>query len=523
MRISIKKNHKKVYALYLAVAFFFTVFSFGNLAYAETLLYNNHWTSTGQGGPFNAGGFGDNGTRTIGEYLDPSATYSNINAIKFRIVCESATSCSNVAGNHWVTNVFETTDGTTLGSLVATSLTIGSGDIMTYNSGTWTNQQNGYSSTNIADSQLYVQFDFSPFTIDDAKKYIILVSWDGTYNSGSNQTAIMYQTNAGGGRWINDSTPNTGDIVNVSGSHSSGYALFSDATPETFPPNYTTRIDTLTYATSTRIANITGYINATTTQGVYERLTFWQDSTTLGQESYTTWIATSTAGYEDGTTPTGAIDEYWLTAGTFNIDVEFLGLPTPASTSTPILSPYTLNAQIHRINNNYYDPFGMNGLDQSLYSTLLASKLVTVSTLTYNLPDLSTPRGQYEIQEFECSLTAMTGCIKNAFVWLFYPSPNSVEQFKSLNTDLQGKFPFAYAYQAPTLVSKLFTSSQTASSTVSVNVNNFGNITFLSASMMSAVPYASTVRTIIGWILWILVIEYIYYRVIRSHDQNTPA
>jgi hypothetical protein len=243
----------------------------------------------------------------------------------------------------------------------------------------------------------------------------------------------------------------------------------------------------------------------------------------LGQESFSRWIATSTSGYEAGTTAiSGMIDTYWLTAGDFDINVEFLGLPTPASTSTPILSPYTLNARIHRINNNYYDPFGMNGYDQSLYATLLDSETVTVSTLTYNLPDLSTPRGQYEVPEFECSITAMTGCIKNAFVWLFYPSANSVEQFKTLNTDLSGKFPFAYAYQAPMLVSKLFTSSQTASSTVAVSVPNFGNITFLSASMMTAVPYASTVRTIIGWILWILVIEYIYYRVIRSHDPNTP-
>jgi len=43
-----------------------------------------------------------------------------------------------------------------------------------------------------------------------------------------------------------------------------------------------------------------------------------------------------------------------------------------------------------------------------------------------------------------------------------------------------------------------------------------GSITFLSADMLSAVPYSSLIRDILGFILWILFAEYVYYLVLNA-------
>jgi len=276
------------------------------------------------------------------------------------------------------------------------------------------------------------------------------------------------------------------------------------------PPNTTSRIDTFTYATSTRIANVTGYWNATTTTGITERLTFWQSSTQLGQESYAQITATTT--------------------GAFNYSFEFLGLPTPytgSTTTAPVIAPYQLHASLDQYNNAYYDPFGTSGLNQSLYITNLDLAVVTVSTLTYGLTDFSTASGLQAYPEYECGITSITGCLKNAGIWLFYPGADTVEQFKSLSTDLAGKFPFAYAYGVNTLRQELWNSTQTSTTTIALAVKLIpghatSSIELLSATKLSAVPYAGLIKTILGWILWLFAIEFIYYRVIRSHDPNTP-
>lgn len=274
------------------------------------------------------------------------------------------------------------------------------------------------------------------------------------------------------------------------------------------PPDTSSRIDTFTYSTSTRIANITGYWNTHATSS--ETLSFWQQSNLLGQESFVSFTAT--------------------TSGAFNFSVEFLGLPTPytgSTTTAPIIAPYDLVASLDLIDPTYYDPFGQQGLDTSKYKTNLDYEEIHVSTLTYNLDDITTGTGLYSYPEYECGITSITGCLKNAGIWLFYPSASSIEQFKSLGTTLQGKFPFAYAYGIGQMRNELFGASSTPQ-TISLNFkiipgHGTSTLELISQDKLAAIPYASTVKTILGWILWLLGIEYIYYRVIRSHDPNTPA
>jgi len=264
-----------------------------------------------------------------------------------------------------------------------------------------------------------------------------------------------------------------------------------------------TRIETFTYSTTTQMANVTGFWN--THASSTERLSFWQSSAMLGEESYNSVTAT--------------------TSGAFNFSFFFVGLPTPyngSTTTAPFVAPYTLHADIDEVYSDF-NPFTGEGTPPQ---TLDATSTL-VSTLTHGYVDYTTGVGLQEYPEYECSISSITGCLKNAGIWLFYPSSDSVERFKSLSDSLSGKFPFAYVYGMNTMRLELFESAQTATTTISLNFKIIpghatSSLTLLSSSLLSNVPYANTVKTIIGFILWLMGAEYVYYRVLRSHDPNTP-
>lgn len=308
-------------------------------------------------------------------------------------------------------------------------------------------------------------------------------------------------------------------VQNIRGALGNLYSFGSTTASASTPPNgfdayfilfggtgttSTPQILTFSYSTTTRLANVTGYWIATTTYGISQKLSFWQNSDLLGTESFAEVVATTT--------------------GNFSFTFEFLGIPSSSSgtTTTQFIAPFTLNASLDEYDENYSDPFGLEGLDSTLYRRNLDATSTLVSTLSYNIPDFTTPRGLSEYPEYECSISSITGCLKNAGIWLFYPSPDSIEQFKSLPEGLKEKFPFVYAFQTNTLLQELFNASSTASSSIGVNVPHFGDIEFLSRTKIEAVPYSNTVKTILGYIAWLMAIQYVYYRVIRSHDSVTP-
>jgi len=171
--------------------------------------------------------------------------------------------------------------------------------------------------------------------------------------------------------------------------------------------------------------------------------------------------------------------------------------------SLPFQGAYTVSGRL-------WDSVNATGTLWTTDITFLFGSTGTTSTTTQsNLPGSPTP--------IDCG-TFDIGCyIKNGFVWLFYPDAQTVDKFQSLT--LANSFPFSYAYEVDDLRNELFNASSTATTTVSVTVPNFGTITFLSKSMMAAVPFASTVKTILGFILYLLAAEYIYYRLLKSHDK----
>lgn len=183
-------------------------------------------------------------------------------------------------------------------------------------------------------------------------------------------------------------------------------------------------IESLSVSTSTQKVNITGYWEATTTPNIFQQIEFYQDSTVLGIESYITENATSTGG--------------------FSFDFPYHSLPaTSTGTTTAVISADTIfYANLYQFDNNYpHDPF--TGIVDPRYKTTLdaTSTTLTASTTTYVL---NTTLDINDYPEYECSISSLTGCFKNAMVWTFYPSQQVISRFYSLLELIQSKPPIGY-------------------------------------------------------------------------------
>lgn len=186
-----------------------------------------------------------------------------------------------------------------------------------------------------------------------------------------------------------------------------------------------TRFISFTVSTSTQTVNITGYWNATTTPLIYEQLEFYQDSTLLGVESYTTETATTT--------------------GNFNFTFPYNQLPSPptGTTTQPITATQNFYSNIYQFNENYYtNPFSEE--QNPLYKILLASTSTELTASTTNGWIMTNPEDILAYPEYECSITSLTGCFKNAMIWLFYPSETTLQRFYALLEVIQRKPPIGY-------------------------------------------------------------------------------
>jgi len=107
----------------------------------------------------------------------------------------------------------------------------------------------------------------------------------------------------------------------------------------------------------------------------------------------------------------------------------------------------------------------------------------------------------------------------NCIGYLVQPASSTMAQFSNLT--LANSAPFSYAYGVAAMRDELFTADPNGTTTVAVTVPGFGTITFLSASMIAAVPFSATIKLILAALMWLLTIEVIYLSVIRSHNNNT--
>jgi len=119
--------------------------------------------------------------------------------------------------------------------------------------------------------------------------------------------------------------------------------------------------------------------------------------------------------------------------------------------------------------------------------------------------------GKQETPYEKCSVTDLSGCFKNAFIFLFSPKEGIAERFKELK--IEERSPFIYIYQIGTLRNEMFGATPSGITSIAVTVPNFGEITFLSKTMIDNVPYASTIKSILGFLIYIMMAEYIYIKV----------
>jgi len=250
------------------------------------------------------------------------------------------------------------------------------------------------------------------------------------YNVGSlSGQVIIYiwqDTFLGGSRTNNWQTHDIGYVY---------YAKFYNGTP-TYDTS--SRIDTFSFSTTTAQATITGYWNATTTPYITERLTFWQFSDTLGEESREYFTATTTGAFS---WTFDFRDPYTWTSG--------------ESSTTPLYTSFTLNASLDQYDEtNYVFPYGGTIIDN------LDATSTTISTGDYNASDfISTPRDLALYPEYDCDLVHLSGCLKNAAIWLFYPTQDALDSWTTLKTTLETKAPIGYFYSVKNAVGGLSATS----------------------------------------------------------------
>jgi len=214
-----------------------------------------------------------------------------------------------------------------------------------------------------------------------------------------------------------------------------GYFYEGVPVPPTPPVSH---IESFSYSTTTAEATITGYWIATTTPYITERLSFWQYSTSLGQESYEQLTATTTGVFSF---TFSFLDPYSWTSG--------------ESSTTPIYSSFTLNASLDQYDEtNEVWPYGGEVIDN------LDATSTTISAAVYNASDfISTPRALALYPEYECGITSMMGCIKNAAIWLFYPTQDALDNWQTLKSVLETKAPVGYFYMTKNAIGGLSATS----------------------------------------------------------------
>lgn len=123
---------------------------------------------------------------------------------------------------------------------------------------------------------------------------------------------------------------------------------------------------------------------------------------------------------------------------------------------------------------------------------------------------------EFSLNPFEESEWSFGDCMG----YLFHPGVSLWERYATLG--LETRFPFAYAYDIGEARQTLF--GQTATEEVSLTVTtDLGDITFLSAAMLSGIPFVDLLRLILGWFCYLVTAETIYRRVLKAHDSNTAT
>jgi len=119
--------------------------------------------------------------------------------------------------------------------------------------------------------------------------------------------------------------------------------------------------------------------------------------------------------------------------------------------------------------------------------------------------------GENNTSVLACS-DGLVGALCNVGAFLIIPSNESINQFSTIYDTLSTKFPFAYLTDFRDSITSIYTSSTTASLGLTVPFGVFGDITLISAEMVNDVPFTSTIRTLLGALIWVMLGAQIWRR-----------
>jgi len=247
---------------------------------------------------------------------------------------------------------------------------------------------------------------------------------------------------------------------------------------------------------------------------------------TAGFDALITDAASSTDGYiftiyEEGT---GRSTSYYGLLPTYSTDVPFhVSTTTIAYSGTgPVTGTFSMvsgmtdyltrGVPLPIDGSKYFDGFSV---PFSVGTTAYSSRNNPPPPAPYAGPEYSSAACALNLNPFASSTFAIGECIG----YLVQPASSTMQDFSQLT--LANRFPFAYAYGINTMRQALFSASSTATTTLAVTVAGFGTITFLSAAMIAAVPFSSTIKLILSALMWLLTLELLYVTLLRSHNQET--
>ena len=122
-----------------------------------------------------------------------------------------------------------------------------------------------------------------------------------------------------------------------------------------------------------------------------------------------------------------------------------------------------------------------------------------------------------------CGISNIGGCINNSFVYLFYPSSESLTAFSAQYENLKTTIPFVYAFQAGDLFTGMFSGTGTDLPSLSVETG-LGTIDFFSQELVTGSPLGSMVpivKNLIAAALWLMLFVALYRKTLRIHDNVT--
>jgi len=155
---------------------------------------------------------------------------------------------------------------------------------------------------------------------------------------------------------------------------------------------------------------------------------------------------------------------------------------------------------------NGVQPFPLSYLYFNVTTDAFGGVATTTTLEIYNALEQKT----FDYQP--CSLTQIGGCLINAGYALVVPSDASINRFSDLYDTLSTKFPFAYLTDFRDSITSIYEGSTTASLGLTVPFGDAGDITLISADLVSDVPFTSTIRSILGALIWVMLAAQIWRR-----------